>query len=198
MNLKHSIAALILFLSNLHAPAAVLITNFVAPDFDLDEESSIYSTLSSGPTGITLGVSSYGDTLVGSFASVDITGLSDIILTGAVNGANPNAAFTITLYNAGFTEYQVYSGTTDSFGELSTSLTLSADYHSEFFDDSAIVSFQFTYSTDVPLSFTFENLSASATPEPSTWVLLIGGVAVAGAFRRSRRERGGRWLRGST
>ncbi len=183
MKSSKTLAALLLFFSVFTAAHAVVLTNFSETDFVVDSGSSSFSTITVSPTTVSVEGTDSGESLAGTFDPVDITGLSYISLTGTLSGANPESIFSVYLFNSTFDQYRLYSGTTASFGELSSSLTLTFVQETAAFND--VAGFQFTTSgMGAPIVFTFQELSASATPEPSTWVLLIGGIAVAGIIRR--------------
>ena len=168
------------------ASQALQITDFGDVGFEIIDDFTTFATVTPNSMGISVSGSASGDSLVGTFAPVDIAGLYDITLTGSVSGGNPAVTFRVLLFDITLIEYREYSGITIDFGVTSTTVLLTLV--SETAEFTEIGGFQFISDggdTLAPLSFTFE--SVDAIPEPSVYMLT--SVGLAGAYLLRRRSK---------
>lgn len=194
MNPNLILVAVATLLSVLPAAQAVVISSFGETDFTVDYGTSTFASIITHPDNVEVSGTDFGESMAGTFVPVDISGLSRISLTGTVNGDNPDSAFTVLLFNSTFDQSREYSGNMSSFGSTSSSLLLSFVSESSSFTD--VAGFQFIGGgSGSPLEFTFEELSATAVPEPSVPALFALSL---GAFFWSRRlaQSKIRWLLG--
>lgn len=188
MKLQTAIAILILSLSlPITSKAAVQITDFSTTSFTVDWDFSTFSTINVNSTNIHVGGTDLAEILYGTFDPVDITGLTQISLTGILSGDNPDSFFEVWLFDNTLTAYRAYSGHMSSFGNTSSSVVLTFESESSPFDE--VGGFYFVGAgLGSPLNFTFEAVTAESIPEPSLSALIILGLGGLCCIRRRRRS----------
>jgi hypothetical protein len=176
------IVLVLTFVLGAYSSFAVVITGFSNSEFAVDAGISDFSAITQNATSTTA-IGTDQNILAGTFTPIDITGFSTIELSALVSGTNPNGAFTIDLFNTDFTQSRIYSGATTSLTSSLSTITLSFVSQSAAFND--IGGFQFGgQGSGSSLNITFGSIAA--VPEPSTWVLLAGGLAIILLLRRRR------------
>jgi hypothetical protein len=163
--------------------ADVTLTSFgssVPPIFTIDGTTSFTTSQSGSDLQIT--GTDLGDTLVGTFDPVDITGMSDFLqLTGSV-ASNPGSPFTVLLYDSGFETANYTGGSWTDLGLGST--TLAFDSASVGFDPTDVIALQLnTAGSGNAINATLT--AATAIPEPNSLLLfLLGSVALVSTKRQ--------------
>lgn len=188
MKITKIILAPFLLTLALNISHAVVITDFDTGFSVIEDYTSFPTVDTSTPAQITVDGSDNGDSLAVALTTpIDISDLTEITLTGFVNGVNPNTSFFVYLFNTDLTQSRLYSGDLSAFENLSSSLTLTFVEESTLFSD--IGGFQFVGTgSGSPLNFTFQSLTASAAPEPSTWVLVASGLLIGSIMLRRKRQ----------
>ena len=134
-----------------------------------------------------------GDTFynVNSFGPVVWTSANGLYIRSSIT-TNPNLPFTFKLFDTSFNEVAEYSGTTNSF-TTGTSQSDSAAY--SYLNLTPVGSpnlsnvgyLQFTFDGGAVTNMSFQAVSTTAVPEPSTYALLaIGAVGLFFSFRRRK------------
>lgn len=167
---------------------AAILTDFSPESFLI--EYSDFSTTTQDASGLYVEGQGIGNTFYGYFAPIDITGLDQIYLTVTAHD-NPGVYFRIELYGNDLEDIRIYDGVLESFGTgVSTRVLL--NFVSETSDFAEVIGLQFLSDggSGTSMVLTFEELSAVAVPEPTTYALAISAVAfgLIGA-RRLRRSR---------
>jgi hypothetical protein len=125
------------------------------------------------------------------FGPADWTSANGLYIRSTIT-TNPNLPFTFKLFNTSFLEVAEYSGTTNSF-TTGTSQSDSATYSylnltpvgSPNLSDVGYL--QFIFNGDAVTSISFQAVSTTAVPEPSTYALLA--IAAVGFFLSIRRRK---------
>lgn len=169
--------------------SAVTVTTFgdsSAPVFTVDTVNTIFSYSQLG-NQITITGSDAGGTLIGTFDSINLTGLTVLTLTGYVSGTNPNSAFDFMIYSSP-ADYLVYGSSTNLWASTSTAVELVYASSVGAFDANAVIALGFNANGGGSnLNMTLTSLTATApVPEPTSMLLMFGGLAGMALVRRRR------------
>lgn len=166
---------------------AAILTDFSEESFQIDYID--FPVHTQDASGLYVNGNNMGDMFWGLFEQIDITGLDQIYLTATVH-ENPGSNFLVTLYGPEIEDMREYRAYLEDFGiGVSTRVLLAFESETSGFNE--IVGMMFsTGGGSAPLVMTFEELSAVAVPEPTTYALAISAIAFGLiGVRRLRRSR---------
>jgi hypothetical protein len=186
----------ILCLAAAAGSAHALSIDFSEDTFTIDVDISTFNSITQDAAGVS--VSGTDDqSLAGTFAPVNFTGVTSLFLTGTLGGINPNSGFTVLLFNFDFSKTRTYSGMFNGYGVTSASTSLI--FVSEESAFTSVAGFQLLANgTGDAVNFTFLSLSdtavvPAAVPEPSTALAGAALIALVGASRRRHSGRRAAW-----
>ena len=187
--LKLGFCIALALVSATHANASVVLTTFgssASPAFAIDGSTS-FSTQTQSASSITIGGSDFGNSLVGTFNTVNITGNSSILtLTGSTTSA-PASNFNVLLYDTNGKTATYTGGTWSGLSSGTTSLVFASALSG--FDYTHVYGLELdTAGTGSTIGATLTGLTAGvvAAPEPSRAILAALGM---GALLLRRRRR---------
>jgi len=170
--------ALLTFLLLVHGTSAQIITNFgtAAGDDGLWSYNPVTSTIS--------GTETLGAVLFGTSENISLAGSSGVELTLNV-ATSPGGGFSVSIYDNVGLEALVDGFTWSAFSG-GASITRSYTNIQSGFNFNNVVDWNLNSGgSGNPMTATFDSIAA--VPEPSTWVLLAGGLAIILLLRRRRR-----------
>ncbi len=162
------------------------ITGFGTGDFTETFSDGFTTTPGADNYGIT--GSDFTTAFYGTFSSVAIGSPSSLFLT-ATQTTSLTSDFGIELFDSDG-DSRLYKANWSSFPSgVPTTVALSFNSETGTFNGTAIsLAFSAGGSPGGTLTATFDNLAASAVPEPATWAILFGSSAFAFAGCRRRRR----------
>lgn len=164
-----------------------ILTGFGTGQFTLDTENSLLLSSSQTATALTISVNDQTGAFAGLFsAPVNISGQSSaLVFTATVTATNPASNFQLQIYDGN--SFFSFNGNWGSFVTgASTSVMLPAS-STDPFDFTNVQGFQLLFGgTGSTLNVTFDQLTTSAIPEPSTYAFLAGIAAFGVCIARRR------------
>jgi hypothetical protein len=154
-----------------------------APAFTVEGSLTNFPTVTQTASNISI-EGNDTNSLAGTFASVNISGMSDfLVLTGTVTAA-PSTLFSVDLFDSSFVAAHYLGG---SWTDLQStgSTTLSFDFADAGFNPTDVIALQ-TFGSGVGSESLSATLAgATAIPEPNSLLLFVlGSVALVSAKRR--------------
>lgn len=163
--------------------ADVLLTNFGSPSFTVDGSTDFPSSPQTASSITITGVDT--NQLVGTFLSVNISGMSDFLRIDGSVTQNPGSQFRVDLFDGEFDTATYISGSWTDLAGGQTTLSLSTPMLPANFDPTNVIGLALVGGGGGdPVTATLTG--ATAIPEPTSALILVLGGSVLAITRRRR------------